>query len=216
MSPTRSAERAFPARRRAGGERREEVLKHVVAVLSERGYDRTRFADIAEVAGVAVSTLQFYFGSRDDMLVEALHYSIDREVRALEATSRPEDPPWQRLVALVDRAVGPLTESTWRIPLEFWHASVHDPELRAHGVGLHYRYRRPFIDAIRRGIEQGDFQADDDVEDIVTVLVGILDGLIIPRALEHDYFQPAGVRAVVLRTLAAALHVREAVPGELG
>lgn len=129
----------------------------------------------------------------------------------LEATSRPDDPPWSRLVALVDRAIDPLSESAWRMLLEFWHASVHDPQLRAHGADLHHRYRRPFVEAIRSGIEHGDFQTDAD-EDIVAVLVGVLDGLIIPRVLEHDYFQPAGVRAVVLRALAATLNVPEPAP----
>lgn len=51
----------------------------------------------------------------------------------LEATSRPDDPPWSRLVALVDRAIDPLSESAWRMLLEFWHASVQDPQLRRPG-----------------------------------------------------------------------------------
>jgi AcrR family transcriptional regulator len=193
------------ARRRAGGDKREETLKHVVAVLRDRGYDRTRFTDVAAVAGVAVSTLQFYFGSRDDMLVEALQYSTKQEVQALEAAA-VSGSPWERLVALIDRALDPRAENAWRILLEFWHASAHDPELREHSDKVHNQYRQPFIDAIRSGVEQGVFQLDE-VDDFVTVVVGILDGLIIPQVLGHGYFDAAGVRAVVLKTLAATLGV---------
>ncbi|GGM73574.1 TetR family transcriptional regulator [Lentzea pudingi] len=186
------------------------MLKHVITVLTERGYGRTRFSDVAQVAGLAVSTLQFYFGSRDDMLLEALQHSTEQEVLALEATAA-EGSPWQRLVALVDRALDPLSEDAWRMLMEFWHASMRDPELREHGEHLHRRYRQPFVDAIRGGVEQGDFQglasSDEAIENVVTVLVGVLDGLIIPRVLDHEYYDGPGVRTVVLATLASALGV---------
>ena len=48
------------------------MLDQVVAVLADRGYAGTRFSDVSEASGVAVSTLQGYFGSREDMLIEAL------------------------------------------------------------------------------------------------------------------------------------------------
>ena len=58
--------------RRAGGARRAVVLGQVVEVLADRGFAGTRFIDVAEASGVAVSTLQGYFGSHEDMLIEAL------------------------------------------------------------------------------------------------------------------------------------------------
>lgn len=76
--------------------------------------------------------------------------------------------------------------------LEFWHASVYDPQLRAHGADLHHRYRRPFVEAVRSGIEHGDFQTDDDIEDIVTVLDGVLDGLITRGFWSTTTFSPLG------------------------
>lgn len=193
------------SRRRAGGERREKVLQQVIAVIAERGYDRTRFTDVAKVSGVAVSTLQFYFGSREDMLVEALHRSIEEETRRMESSYLPDSSPWERLEALVDRGLDPTAQTTGKMLLEFWHASARDPQLRAVGVYLCQRYRQPFIDAIRAGVECGSFRTDDAPEDLVTVLNGILEGLIIPRVLEHDYYRVEQVRAIVMRTLAGLL-----------
>ncbi|MFD9950353.1 TetR/AcrR family transcriptional regulator [Nonomuraea sp. NPDC059023] len=196
-------------RRRVGGGRRAEVLDVVVAVLSERGYEHTRFTDVAKMAGVAVSTLQFYFGSRDDMLVEALHHSTEREVARLEQAGHQEPTPWLRLVALVDGGLAPMPIGTWRMLMEFWHAAVHDPELRSHSVSLQQRYRRPFAEAIRDGVEQGEFHVADDVEDVVTALIALLDGLVIPRVLDHDYFDAGRLRVVVLRQLRALLGVAD-------
>ncbi len=152
--------------RRAGGARRETALEVAVAVLARRGYERTRFSDVAEASGVAVSTLQSYFGSRDDMLIEALRRCTQREVAALEAEGAAAGSPWERLVALVDRGLQtPIP--VWRMLLEFWHAAAHDEELREHSVVLQARYRRPFAGAIRDGVRQAAFQPSRDVDDIV-------------------------------------------------
>src|SRR5262245_6101025 len=58
--------------RRAGGTRRAAVLEIAAKVLAERGYENTRYADVSMASGVAVSTLQNYFGSREDMLIETM------------------------------------------------------------------------------------------------------------------------------------------------
>ncbi|RSM91704.1 TetR/AcrR family transcriptional regulator [Kibdelosporangium aridum] len=191
--------------RRAGGEKRAEVLNHVVEVLVERGYDRTRFTDVAKVAGVAVSTLQFYFGSRDDMLVEALHFSCAREVERLSAVKR-DAPPWERLVALVEHSLDPNDLNMWRVLVEFWYASMHDEELREHSDKLQRDWSRPFFDAISQGVELGVFKVDN-IENTVTVLVGILDGLLLPQVLRHSYYDVEGARAIVLDMLARTLKV---------
>ncbi|WP_168211207.1 TetR/AcrR family transcriptional regulator [Actinosynnema sp. ALI-1.44] len=192
--------------RRAGGDKRAEVLNHVVEVLTERGYDRTRFTDVAKVAGVAVSTLQFYFGSRDDMLVEALHFSCAREVERLAAIE-PDAPPWERLVALVEHSLDPRDEGFWRVLHEFWYASMHDEELRAHSEKLQRDWSRPFADAITRGAETGDFKIGD-VGNMVTLVVGITDGLMLPQVLKHKYYDVDGLRKLTLDVLAKALGVR--------
>ena len=70
--------------RRAGGARRALVLDQVAAVLADRGYAGTRFVDVSEASGVAVSTLQGYFGSREDMLIEALERATSVAVAAMD------------------------------------------------------------------------------------------------------------------------------------
>jgi AcrR family transcriptional regulator len=62
------------------------MLDAAVEVLAERGYERSRFADVAAATEVAISTLQSYFGSREDMLIEALFRASDR--RGSEGGSR--------------------------------------------------------------------------------------------------------------------------------
>ncbi|WGP06202.1 TetR/AcrR family transcriptional regulator [Bacillus subtilis] len=190
--------------RRAGGTRRAQVLDQVVGVLSERGYAATRFADVSEASGVAVSTLQSYFGAREDMLIEALQGATSGEVAALAELAAGFEDPWQQLVALVDRGLS-TPVPTWRMLMEFWTAAAHDAELRAHAAALAEQYRQPFMEAVERGVEAGSFSPRFEVTAVVDVVVATMDGLLYPLVLGHRSSADLDHRNVVLAQLAFVL-----------
>ena len=194
--------------RRAGGARRAQVLDRVVEVLSERGYAATRFADVSQASGVAVSTLQGYFGSREDMLIEALEGATSGEVEALHELAGLFEDPWQQLIALVDRGLS-TPVGTWRMLMEFWTAAAHDAELRAHAGGLAEQYRKPFAEAVQRGVDSGSFSPRFDVSAVVDVVVATMDGLLYPLVLDHRASADLDYRDVVLAQLAFALGAGE-------
>ena len=99
-----SAPQAGRGQRRAG-RRKVAVLEAAGRVIAERGADATRFADVAAESGVPVSTLQYYFGSREDLLVAAFRHASGTEIAALEAETAGLDDPWQQLARIVTRAV---------------------------------------------------------------------------------------------------------------
>jgi AcrR family transcriptional regulator len=53
-------------------ETRERLLSAAAAVFAERGYDGTRVADIAALAGVSNGALYAHFGSKAELIVGAL------------------------------------------------------------------------------------------------------------------------------------------------
>lgn len=197
-----------PARsRRAGGARRTVVLDHVAAVLADRGYAGTRFADVSEASGVAVSTLQGYFGSREDMLIEAFERATAVAVDAMHAVVARIDDPWEQLVAMVDR--GLTTDVVvWRMLMEFWTAAAHDGELRDGAAELAAQYRRPYADAITRGTEAGAFAPRFAPDAIVEATIAHIVGLLYPVVLGHLAPRDVGYRDVVLGQLAFALGTR--------
>lgn len=190
--------------RRAGGAKRALVLDHVVAVLADRGYGGTRFIDVAEASGVAVSTLQGYFGSREDMLIEAFRHATSVAVTAMDALAAQFEDPWQQLEAMVDRGLS-TDVATWRMLMEFWTAAAHDAELREHAATLADQYREPFLDAVRRGVESGAFTPRFDTAAIVEAVVANIVGLLYPVVLGHLAPQETDYREIVLAQLAFAL-----------
>ncbi len=183
------------------------MLDVVTTVLAQRGYQQTRFTDVSEASGVAVSTLQGYFGSRDDMLIEAIQRSTDHEVATMERMSQEVADPWQRLVTLVERGIA-TPVPVWRMLMEFWTTAAHDEELRQHSVALQARYRQPFVDAITHGRDTGMFTPHHDPAAVVDVLVAALDGLLFPRVLGQPRPDTDPFRDVLLDQLATTLEVR--------
>ena len=182
------------------------VLGHVVTVLADRGYAGTRFADVAGASGVAVSTLQGYFGSREDMLVEAMRHSTSLAVADMQAFAARFPDPWDQLVAMIDR--GLLTDTpVWRMLMEFWTAAAHDPELQDLAGVLAQRYREPFVAAVARGTDAGTFAPRFDHEAIVEVAVASIVGLLYPVVLGHLAPRPEDYRQVLLSQLAHALAI---------
>lgn len=195
--------------RRAGaGHRREAALDAAVTVLVERGYEGTRFKDVAAASGVAVSTLQVYFGSREDMLIEALLRSTTAEVEAMERSAgEAGSGSWERLSALVDYGLNTPVRA-WRMLMEFWGAAAHDDELRRHSETLAASYRAPFTEAIRAGTRAGDFDPVADVDAIVDVLIATLDGRMVPTVLALQSQTTDSHRDVLHAQLRAVLGVR--------
>jgi AcrR family transcriptional regulator len=56
----------------AAAETRERLLSAAADVFAERGYDGTRVADIAAAAGVSNGAMYAHFGSKAELLVDAL------------------------------------------------------------------------------------------------------------------------------------------------
>ncbi|WP_182887102.1 TetR/AcrR family transcriptional regulator [Microbispora sp. H10885] len=54
-------------------ETRERLLRAAAEVFARRGYDGTRVADIAAVAGVSNGALYAHFGSKAELIAAALH-----------------------------------------------------------------------------------------------------------------------------------------------
>ena len=86
---------------RRAGRRKTAVLEAACRVIADRGADATRFADVAAESGVPVSTLQYYFGSREDLLVAAFRHASGTEIAALEAEVAAMADPWEQLERII-------------------------------------------------------------------------------------------------------------------
>ncbi len=203
----RDARPAGRGQRRAG-RRKVAVLEAAGRVIAERGADATRFADVAAESGVPVSTLQYYFGSREDLLVAAFRHASGTEIEALEAEIEALGDPWQQLAHVVASAVAGYqagTAGSGRLWIESWHFGIRDAEMRADAVRDYGAWRGLVAGVIRRGRAAGRFAPRQSPESIAVLTIALVDGVGIPLALGDPQITPDGAVRDVLATLDALL-----------
>jgi AcrR family transcriptional regulator len=194
------------ARATVGGERREAVLDAAIAVIVARGFDNTRYADIAEASGVAVSTLQYYFGSLEALLIETCLRASQRDLDAVTANLAERSDPWAKLAYLVDVFMTSDTPGLgWQAQIEYWRAAFTRPHLREELIRDQDRWRALFRDTIEEGMAAGIFITTRGPELIAMQLNCLLDGTVFPAFVHNPAFDGDAFRAACLEDIATML-----------
>jgi AcrR family transcriptional regulator len=193
---------------RRAGRRKIAVLEAACRVIAERGADATRFADVAAESGVPVSTLQYYFGSREDLLVAAFRHASSAEIAALETDVAAIADPWEQLERIIATSLTgyePGAPEGGRLWIESWHFGIRDAEMRADALRDNTAWRRLVAQVVRRGIELGTFGTAYDPDKVAVLTIAAADGLGIPLSLADPDITPAGAVQDVMAVLHALL-----------
>lgn len=196
------------ARLPIGGQKRFDILDVAIDVLVTRGFDNTRYADVSEASGVAVSTLQYYFGSLENLLIECCLYASERDYqRTLERMSEFPD-PWLRLQDLVRIFVTPgAPHPNWQAQLEYWRATFTRPHLRESLVRDQDRWRAILAETIREGVEKGVFSSTRDPNLIAMQVNCLTDGTVFPAVSRNPAFDAKAFTDATIADLANLLGV---------
>jgi AcrR family transcriptional regulator len=211
---------AAAARRapRRAGRRKVQVLEAAGRVIAERGADATRFSDVAAESAVPISTLQYYFGSREDLLVAAFRHASGTEIAALQAELAALNDPWDQLTRIVARALDgyragtaqPGMEQSGRLWIESWHFGIRDAEMRADTLRDYGAWRQLVAGAVRSGVSSGRFVTQHSPERVAVLVIALVDGVGIPLVLGDPEVTLATAAADILSALTALLQVAEA------
>jgi AcrR family transcriptional regulator len=198
-----------PARR--AGRDRTAVLRAAGEVVAARGVEGTRFSDVSAASGVPVSTLQYYFGNRDDMIVATLRHVGAEEMGLLHRTldDARDAPAWEQLMRLIEIGVAQhpgRPAYTWRLWVELWRAALRDEELRTDALDVAQRWRQLLVAVIERGQRTGEFGADVSAVTVAHQTMCLIDGVGIPAALDDPAI--SSPVALVTNAVASLLGVR--------
>jgi AcrR family transcriptional regulator len=177
---------AGPARR--AGRHRTEVLRAAGEVIAARGVEGTRFSDVSTASGVPISTLQYYFGNRDDMVIATLRHVGAEEVALLQrALDEAHDASaWEQLVGLIRIGVAqdPARPAhTWRLWVELWRSALRDDELKSDALDVAHRWREMLVAVVQQGQRTGEFRDDVSPMTVAHQTMCLIDGVGIPAAL---------------------------------
>jgi AcrR family transcriptional regulator len=199
-----------PRRRaRRAGRDKLHVLRAARRVIAERGADATRFRDVADETGSAISTLQYSFGSREDLIIAAFEAAAAADFERVRRAAEAADGPVDRLRALVSQSVVAESDEdareAWLVWVEYWRAAARDHELRAGSADVYARWRALVGSVLADGRAAGAFRRDLDIDQAATQVMALLDGVGVPLVLRHPGITSAGAASAVLDALASIL-----------
>jgi AcrR family transcriptional regulator len=175
--------------------RKPQILAAAAEVITERGLDSTRIADVAERAGTSASTVLYWFGSKDELLSQALTIDEDRFYVAVAERLEVLDDPGERLRLLIEAYAAEYDVTLW---MELWERALRDHGAAAARQRLDDRWRDQVAEVIRAGQHRGDF-AEIDSDDAAAILASLLDGLALQVTLGDPGFRPGRMCDLALK-----------------
>jgi AcrR family transcriptional regulator len=167
--------------------RREEIVRAALEVISERGFQDTRVADIAERARTSAPAVLYHFESKGEILDAVVSLAEDRFYDGVEATLAEDVGPAERLVRFMESAArgddGEATVAMWRMWLEIWTRALRERHTARTRQLLDRRWRAVLAATITEGIRAGEFSAAADASQVALLLASLMDGLAVQLAL---------------------------------
>jgi len=178
MQPRRKAKLAAP-------ERRQQLVSIAMQQISRKGFEGLRFQEVAKEAGINNATLYYHFPTKEALIQGVVSHLMEE----LKKTSRsPGDAPGTALqeLRLEFDDLRKLLRAKPKLFIVLGELSLRG--LRDHAINnMEQRRDHSWFEhlsgIIRRGIEQGVFRRDLELQPAVTALMAQFKGIAYHAAL---------------------------------
>ncbi|MEU4489794.1 TetR/AcrR family transcriptional regulator [Streptomyces purpurascens] len=193
---------------------RERILTAACEVIADIGFEKIRMRMVAERAGVSTALLHYHFDTREKLFTEAMTHSFAHTAVDLERDA--ETAPAAVILARILRNLlptDPQLHQDWRLWQELWVRALRDEATRVFAVDLYAQLHAWVGDAVRRGIDSGEF-TPTDVDDLSTLVLSLSDGYGIRLMLRDPTVTLDTALTSVWRHVSTALGLPDTVPTE--
>ena len=195
---------------RAGGDKREAILRAAITVFAHNGYFNSKVADIAREAGVADGTVYLYFKSKEEILHSIFDRSVDEALAAArEQITLINDPreKLRRIALLHLERLGADRDLAVVFQVELRGSTKFMEEFSAAGFAEYLALiRATFEEGQRAGI----FRADLNANVVAKILFGALDEMATNWILSKRRYRLAPMADEVLDIFLNGVNKREA------
>jgi AcrR family transcriptional regulator len=195
--------------KRLEGEKARRIIEAMRTSVGTRGAAGSTFDHVAREAGVSRGLLHYYFGTKEQLLVEVVRHDCEVRIAAMDeriARARSVDEIIAALVLGLEEFIEGEPASP-AVIYELLSASRHSDDIRAELAELYRRWRADLADALRVKERQGVVTLDADPESVASMLFALGDGFGIQVLSDPDWDREAafalGVR-IARRLLGAA------------
>jgi len=197
------------APKRLEGEKAQRIIEAMRTSVGTRGAAGSTFDHVAREAGVSRGLLHYYFGSKEQLLVEVVRHDCEVRIasmgaRIVAATTADE------IIAALVLGLEEFIEGEPGSPAviyELLSASRHSEDIRAELAELYRRWRADLADSLRTKEREGVVRLDADPDSVASMLFALGDGFGIQVLSDPEWDREAafelGVR-IARRLLGAA------------
>ena len=195
-------------RPRNQAERRRQLANAGRHVLLERGAVGLRVKDIAERAGIAPSSVLYYYPRIDELMIEVSREAMERYAERRSRQVRALDDPARRLRLAIHLGVptGPDDEDS-RLLYELDAFIGSSPAFRVLSSSFFDRQVLLYQHVLESGAAQGLFRLGTDADSLARGMVAMEDGLGLQVVVGHPGLDSAEAERILLRHASAVTGV---------
>ncbi len=163
-------------------ERREQLMTVATRLFSQKGYDATTTAAIAEAAGITEPVLYRHFENKKDLFIGVLRACTDLLISRWRSSAERSEAATDQVRGIAQSVHSALPEISDAQRVVYSAASTScDPEvravLRAHALKFYELARQIIVN----GQKRGEFRTDLDVDAMSWALVNVYTGFSFTR-----------------------------------
>ena len=185
-------EASIAAARTLEGDKAQRIIAAMRASVAARGAAGSTFDHVAREAGVSRGLLHYYFGSKEQLLVEVVRQDCDARIQAMDerlAGAGNVDEVMQALLIGLQEFIG--EPSSQAVIYEMLSASRRSEEIRAELAELYRRWREHMAVALREKEREGVVTLQSDPAAVASMLFALGDGFGIQVISDPDWDRDA-------------------------
>jgi AcrR family transcriptional regulator len=175
--------------REPDGEKATRIVEAMRASVAERGIAGSTFDQVARAAGVSRGLLHYYFGSKEQLLVEAVRRECDLRDELLDSALADAGSAEKVLDVMVRSFEEFLGEGPANAVMmhEMLTLAQRNPEIAHELAELGRRTRSHLAEALRAKTEAGVLALRDDPDAVAAFLFVLADGILVRRLSEPGF-----------------------------
>ena len=169
-------------------DKKTSILEAAIKLFSTKGYDAASVRDIAELAGVNLAMISYYFGSKEKLMESLFHEKMDASKIKIETILKDTSlTPFEKVERMLSDYVSKVVANQ-----SFYKIMLYEQVLKQNPVilklikELKLNYAFLTSELIKEGQRSGDFKKEVDVILALNTLTGTVTQAVINQ---DDYFE---------------------------
>ena len=188
-------EASVEAPRRLEGDKAQRIIAAMRASVGRRGAAGSTFDHVAREAGVSRGLLHYYFGSKEQLLVEVVRHDCEVRIQSMDeriARAGTVDEIVAALVAGLEEFIED-EPGTQAVIYEMLSASRRSDDIRAELAELYRRWRAHLAESLRAKEREGVVRLQGDPDSVASMLFALGDGFGIQVISDPDWDRDAAL-----------------------